>query len=265
MEPVEKTNKVLLEVPVVGIDEQSMVQEIEDKPNNLIEPEEIEEPKLENNEESQDKLIEIDVCDEQVTDLQSAYSNFRKRSQKRKGTLQRTKSKSKIRTLPRNLKDFKEKLRAKFVKQILSYEGTPYKKKFHEPGTPLYDSPIFLDCCGLVRRVMWDLKADFGFRIGGGHQSYQFDTLPIILTEEEMKPGDIIFYSATYYPFKNLPQKVHDMVHVEVYMGEGKSFGARKKKGVCKMYDKYVTKAKSYFDISIHFRSLDTWLEGICT
>ena len=38
---------------------------------------------------------------------------------------------------------------------------------------PEYDSPLFLDCCALVRRVLFDLKDDFGFKIGAWNQAYQ--------------------------------------------------------------------------------------------
>lgn len=62
-----------------------------------------------------------------------------------------------------------------------------------------YNSPTFLDCCGLVRRVLRDLKEDFGFTIGPWNQAYQFDTLPIVINEEnDMKPGDLVFISGIY-------------------------------------------------------------------
>ena len=65
---------------------------------------------------------------------------------------------------------------------------------------PEHSSPIFLDCCGLVRRCLRDLRKQFGFRIGPWNQAYMYDTLPItVATEEEMKPGDLVFISATYY------------------------------------------------------------------
>lgn len=63
-----------------------------------------------------------------------------------------------------------------------------------------YHSDIFLDCCGLVRRVMRDLENDFGFRIGPGNQGYMFDTLPRTVNRlEDVKPGDLVFISAIYY------------------------------------------------------------------
>jgi len=38
------------------------------------------------------------------------------------------------------------------------------------------------------------------------------------VTFEEMKPGDLIFYSGIYFNEKSRSQK-HDMVHVEVFTG----------------------------------------------
>ena len=65
-------------------------------------------------------------------------------------------------------------LRMKFIQQAEKYFGVPYAKKYFEPGSklylkkyyfnntvilnliylkaPEYNSNIFLDCCGLVRR-----------------------------------------------------------------------------------------------------------------
>jgi len=61
-----------------------------------------------------------------------------------------------------------------------------------------------LDCCGLVRQVVYDLREDFGFTLARWNQGYQYDTLPIDLKFEELRPGDLIFYSGTYYE----PKKV---------------------------------------------------------
>lgn len=67
-------------------------------------------------------------------------------------------------------------------------------------SAPEYKSKLFLDCCGLVRRVMRDLAEDFGFIIGPWNQAYMYDTLPITVpSEREMKPGDLVFVSAIYY------------------------------------------------------------------
>ena len=59
---------------------------------------------------------------------------------------------------------------------------------------------MFLDCCALVRRALRDLRRDFGFKIGPQNQAYQYDTLPISVEKiEDMKPGDLVFISATYF------------------------------------------------------------------
>ena len=99
--------------------------------------------------------------------------------------------------------EFKDWLRQKFTEQCEKYIGVPYAKRYRKPDDPLYNAPLFLDCCALVRRAVYDLRAEFGFCLGRGNQAYQFDTLPINLEFHEMKPGDLIFYSATYYSPKH--------------------------------------------------------------
>jgi hypothetical protein len=69
---------------------------------------------------------------------------------------------------------------------------------------PEYESKLYLDCCGLVRRVMYDLAKEFGFIIGPWNQSYMYDTLPHTITHlSDVKPGDLVFISATYYNTKS--------------------------------------------------------------
>ena len=81
------------------------------------------------------------------------------------------------------------------------------------------------------------------------------------LEEQNAKPGDLIFYSATYND-KRLKPFPHSMVHVEIYMGEGKSIGSRWQKGVIQIFDSYKFESTLYHSIKYHFRSLDAWLEG---
>ena len=114
--------------------------------------------------------------------------------------------------------NFKKQLRQKFIDGCIKYFGVPYAKRYHNQGDPLYDAPIFLDWCALVRQVVYDLREDFGFKLDRWNQAYQYDTLPIDLKFEEMVPGDLIFYSAIYFNEKLRPQK-HGMVHVEVFTG----------------------------------------------
>ncbi|XP_067422757.1 inactive polyglycylase TTLL10 [Emydura macquarii macquarii] len=161
--------------------------------------------------------------------------------------------------------DYRWQLRMKFLEQAKSYIGVPYAKKYHAPGTPEYESPLFLDCCGLIRRVVRDLKLEFGFRIGPGNQAYQYDTLPITLPSEEyMNPGDLIFISGTYFNVERKRQ-FHDIVHVEIWLGAGeRSLGARWKTGRLQIFDSYRFVSPSYGDMEYHFKSIETWLQGTC-
>ena len=77
--------------------------------------------------------------------------------------------------------------------------GVPYAKRLLQSDDPLYNAPLFLDCCALVSRAVCDLRIEFGFALDRGNQAYQFDTLPIALEQAELKPGDLIFYSADYH------------------------------------------------------------------
>ncbi|XP_045161705.2 probable beta-tubulin polyglutamylase isoform X2 [Mercenaria mercenaria] len=157
-------------------------------------------------------------------------------------------------------------LRQKFLDQAKKYYGYPYARKYWPPDSPEYKSKLFLDCCGLVRRVMRDLADDFGFIIGPWNQAYMFDTLPIVVkSEKDMKPGDLVFISAIYYNPKSKKQR-HNMTHVEIWAGEGcKTIGARWNNGKVQMWDSYKFLAKSYHSETYHFRSIDTWLKGLCT
>ncbi|XP_060115577.1 uncharacterized protein LOC132587316 [Heteronotia binoei] len=156
-------------------------------------------------------------------------------------------------------------LRMKFLERAKSYIGVPYAKKYHLPGTPESESLLFLDCCGLIRRVVQDLMEDFGFYIGPGNQAYQYDTLPITLpSEEHLKPGDLVFISGTYFDPQRTRQ-AHDIVHVEIWLGEEeRSLGARWKTGKVQIFDSYQFVSKTYGDIKYHFKSIETWLQGTC-
>ena len=89
--------------------------------------------------------------------------------------------------------------------------------------------------------------------------------MPIELEKEEMRPGDIIFYSAKMYNPKTIIK--HDMVHIEVYLGGKsgeKSIGSRTSINQVSYHDSYRFVGRKYHSIQYHYRSLDTWLEGIC-
>ncbi|KAG8142326.1 hypothetical protein E2320_006259 [Naja naja] len=153
----------------------------------------------------------------------------------------------------------------KFLQQAQSYVGTPYAKKYHQPGSPEYKSPLFLDCCGFVRRAVRDLVDDFGFYMGSGNQAYQYDTLPVTLpSEDHLQPGDLIFISGIYFDPQRKRQP-HDIVHVEIWLGEGeRSLGARRKRGRAQVFESYRFVSSSYGDMKYHFKSIETWLQGVC-
>jgi hypothetical protein len=90
---------------------------------------------------------------------------------------------------------------------VADAQGVPYHGRFHpDPADPHHNAPLYLDCCGLVRRAQRDLQSEFGFEIGRYNQSYQFDTLPIRITKEEMRPGDLVFLEAPYHDKSKKPQ-----------------------------------------------------------
>ena len=156
----------------------------------------------------------------------------------------------------------------RFIEQCKSYFGVPYHPSYHkDPSSPHHNAPLYLDCCGLTRRVMQDLCEDFGFVIGPGNQAYQFETCPVEVEEKDLKPGDLIFTEGTFFKEGKKPQK-HNMVHIEVFLGGGESglrtIGARRQAGVVEIHDHYKFESKSYKITKQFLRSLDTWLDGKC-
>ena len=91
-------------------------------------------------------------------------------------------------------------MRKCFIDTAKTYFGVPYHPKYWpNEDDPYHNAPLYLDCSGLVRQVVKDLRYKFGFELALWNQSYQYDTLPIDIEFEELKPGDLIFYSGTYY------------------------------------------------------------------
>eukprot|EP00928_Gymnodinium_smaydae_P064365 TRINITY_DN4770_c1_g1_i2.p1 TRINITY_DN4770_c1_g1~~TRINITY_DN4770_c1_g1_i2.p1 ORF type:complete len:711 (+),score=135.18 TRINITY_DN4770_c1_g1_i2:43-2133(+) len=201
--------------------------------------------------------------------LQARFSRFKKERQRERALGRRNAA---TRTAP-GLRDA-DALRARFVQACRSYLGVPYGRKGHEPDEPEYNAPLFLDCCGLVRRAVQDLQEDFGFAIGRWNQAYQFETLPKDVSVEQLKPGDLIFIEGIYFDEKKKPQR-HNIVHVEVFIGGDTAeatIGSRwsrsipeegKVRGV-QIHPSYKFISKNYDIKAYHFRSLDTWLHGTC-
>ncbi|KAG9390606.1 hypothetical protein J8273_7957 [Carpediemonas membranifera] len=164
----------------------------------------------------------------------------------------------------------KDALRHKFVDQLMKYQGVPYAKRFHGPDSPFYDAPLFLDCCGLVRKAMDDLAEDFGFTIGRWNQAYMFDTLPDAAdSHRDLKPGDLIFYEGTYVK-ENMKRQKHNIVHIEVYLGDPadadskRCIGSRWHKKTVTVFDSFEFMSTSWRCDRIWFKSIDPWLCGRC-
>ena len=82
---------------------------------------------------------------------------------------------------------------------------------------------------------------------------------------EKMKPGDLIFYRAKFYNPKKSKAQKHDMVHVEVYLGDKDykyaTIGSDKLKQ--KLHIMMIGFNSKYYKVyKHHFKSIDTWLDG---
>lgn len=80
--------------------------------------------------------------------------------------------------IDRTSPEFKQQLREKFIETAKKYIGVPYAQKYHKPSDKLYSAPLFLDCCALIRQVVFDLRQEFGYTLAKWNQAYQFDLLP---------------------------------------------------------------------------------------
>ena len=193
--------------------------------------------------------------------LQDNFKDFRKYVNKI-----REKKKDSKKLKPVSFKDNPERikeLRDKFVETARSLIGTPYGKKYLIKH-PEYKDNFFLDCCGLVRQVVYLMSEDLGFTLGHWNQCYQYDMLPEEIPFEKTKKGDLVFYSADYFPGKKRKKFIHDMVHVEILTGEGeKTIGSRKKDSTVQEFNCYKLKDNKRYRYVYHFKSIDLWLRGI--
>lgn len=222
-----------------------------------------------------------DVCPEVKSDEPSLQQRFEAMRARKQAAAARVKAAEKARANGPRSAAAKAALREKFIAQAQRYIGTPYSEK-RNPEVNAINSEngaatLFLDCCGLVRRILLDLKEDFGFEIGPWNQSYLHDTLPDKLSEYavaegQLTPGDLIFWSATYDNPEKAPNK-HDLVHVEIFVGgeTGEAtIGSRfegpgvQTPGVY-AFDSYKSfGGHNAHGHQLHFRPIDAWLDGIC-
>jgi len=111
-------------------------------------------------------------CKRNGMSLREAFEQFRQRRlEERREALLRRRRESQKATLPRTFWHRKE-LRRRFVERARAYAGVPYAAKHLPEGSKELGSSLFLDCCGLIRRVVRDLKHEFGFTLGPGNQNY---------------------------------------------------------------------------------------------
>eukprot|EP00766_Chilomastix_caulleryi_P002364 gnl/Chilomastix_caulleri/3350.p1 GENE.gnl/Chilomastix_caulleri/3350~~gnl/Chilomastix_caulleri/3350.p1 ORF type:complete len:137 (+),score=39.58 gnl/Chilomastix_caulleri/3350:63-473(+) len=117
--------------------------------------------------------------------------------------LEKKREEIRVRNMTAKIKRSEEErleLRKKFVEKALGYLGRPYQTKGHTEEELPKEAPFALDCCGLVRQILRDMKDELGFNVKGYNQAYMFDTLPIdISSYEEAEPGDLIFYTGHYF------------------------------------------------------------------
>nr|XP_020637933.1 inactive polyglycylase TTLL10 isoform X2 [Pogona vitticeps] len=58
----------------------------------------------------------------------------------------------------------------------------------------------------------------------------------------------------------------HDIVHVEIWLGDGdRSLGARWKRDTVHIFESYKFVSVTYGNMEYHFKSIETWLRGVCT
>lgn len=82
----------------------------------------------------------------------------------------------------------------------------------------------------------------------------------------QLQPGDLIFIEATYYS-KYARAFAHNIVHVEIFTGQGYSgegtIAARWFRGVVGEFETYKFESKNYYNQRYHFKSINSWLEGV--
>ena len=106
---------------------------------------------------------DVIIIGDENTSLQDSFAKFLKEKKQ-----QRKLQKLCALERPPRPQEYKDQLRQKFLEKAKSYIGVPYARKYEPEGTP--ESPLYLDCCGLVRQVMKDLQKEFGFTMGKWNQ-----------------------------------------------------------------------------------------------
>ena len=212
-----------------------------------------------------DVLIDDNFCHNGsvVSSLQNSFLRFRDQKKKERQILKLSRA-GEFNGNGKRTDLYKDALRQKFVNTAKKYIGVPYAERFKADDAPV--ASLYLDCCALVRKAVTDLQDEFGIVLGKWNQAYQMDTLPIVLQERDLRPGDLIFYEGLYISKRSKSQK-HNNVHVEIYIGgeTGEAtIGSRYCKGNVSIFPSYKFTSTKWTLVQYHFRSIDTWLSGEC-
>lgn len=150
----------------------------------------------------------------------------------------------------------------------------PYFNSIAQAEARLYyeahpDSPAFLDCCGLVRAVFWELhrRREITFRLRRFNQNYQRRSLSdpsSRVSFAKAKPGDLVFYLARAVDGVIGMPSTQPCRHVEILVGDGSeaSWGARWG-GVVQLHGSYAFSSSRWNLIAHEFRSISAWLNDL--
>jgi uncharacterized protein YfaT (DUF1175 family) len=130
------------------------------------------------------------------------------------------------------------------------------------------DSPAFLDCCGLVRAVFWELhrRHEVAFKIRRFNQNYQRRSLlgpeSVISDIKHARPGDLVFYLARSLKDAVGIKSTQLCRHVEILVGDGSTATWGSRWGdIVRRHGHYAFESTRWEIISIEFRSIKAWLE----
>jgi len=172
-------------------------------------------------------------------------------------------------------------LRSQIIDLAASFQGVPYFGKDsefadeHSTATAQQyyrdnpDSQASLDCCGLVRAVLWELhwRREAAFKIRRFNQNYQRRSLlgpaSVISDVKQAQPGDLVFYLARSFKDAVGIKSTQLCRHVEILVGDGTAATWGSRWGdVVRRHDHYAFESTRWEIISIEFRSIKAWLEG---
>ena len=90
------------------------------------------------------------IGNQQGTDLRANFERFKKQKVEQIKYRKYVTEKAQV---DRRDPAVKKRFREKFLETAKKYFGVPYAKRYFNPGEPLYDAPMFLDCCALLRQI----------------------------------------------------------------------------------------------------------------